>query len=84
MVYHLFLYLSQVQCHSTTKLTDLLESTNCFYFAYFLRILFVIIMCAAGPADGLDLDVLEFMGGLSVPNRFMYRRRKTNNGAFQI
>jgi len=34
-------------------------------------------MCAAGPADGLDFDVLEFMGGLSVPNRFMYRRRKT-------
>ena len=36
-------------------------------------------MCAAGPADGLDFDVLEFMGGLSVPNRLMYRRRKTNN-----
>ena len=34
-------------------------------------------MCAAGPADGLDFDVLEFMGGLSVPNRLMYRRRKT-------
>ena len=32
-------------------------------------------MCAADPADGLDLDVLEFMG----PNRLMYRRRKTNN-----
>ena len=36
-------------------------------------------MCAAGPAAGLDFDVLEFMGGLSVSNRLMYSRRKTNN-----
>ena len=36
-------------------------------------------MCADGPADDLDFYDLEFMGGLSVHNRLMYCRRKTNN-----
>ena len=36
-------------------------------------------MYADGPADGLDFDDLEFLGALSVSNRLMYRRRKTNN-----
>ena len=36
-------------------------------------------MYADGPADGLDFDDLEFLGALSVHNRLMYRRRKTNN-----
>ena len=36
-------------------------------------------MCADGPADVLDFDDEEFMGGLSIHNRIMYRRRKTKN-----
>ena len=36
-------------------------------------------MCADVPADDLDFYDLEFMGGLSVHNRLMYCRRKTNN-----
>ena len=36
-------------------------------------------MCADGPAVDLDFYDLEFMGGLSVHNRLMYCRRKTNN-----
>ena len=36
-------------------------------------------MCADSPADDLDFDDLDFMGGLSVHNRLMYCRRKTNN-----
>ena len=36
-------------------------------------------MYADGPADGLDFDDLEFLGALSVHNRLMYCRRKTNN-----
>ena len=36
-------------------------------------------MCADGPADVLDFDDEEFMGGLSTHNRIMYRRRKTKN-----
>ena len=36
-------------------------------------------MYADNPADGLDVDDLEFLGALSVSNRLMYLRRKTNN-----
>jgi hypothetical protein len=36
-------------------------------------------MCADGPADDLDFYDLEFKWGLSVHNRLMYCRRKTNN-----
>ena len=36
-------------------------------------------MCADGPADVLDFDDEEFMGGLSIHYRIMYRRRKTEN-----
>jgi len=36
-------------------------------------------MCADGPADVLDFDDEEFMWGLSIHNRIMYRRRKTKN-----
>ena len=47
-------------------------------FAFIFGLLFfVIIMCADGPADVLDFDDEEFMGGLSIHN--IYRRRKTKN-----
>ena len=37
-------------------------------------------MCADdGPADVLDFNDEEFMGGLSIHNRIMYHRRKTKN-----
>ena len=35
-------------------------------------------MCADGPADVLDFDDEEFMGGLSIHNRIMYRRKTKN------
>ena len=34
-------------------------------------------MYADGPADVLDFEDEEFMGGLSIHNRIMYRRKMT-------